>query len=410
MLDLDIALERMLATLEPLTPLSEMPPDEAAGRYLARAVRARVAVPPFDNSAMDGYALTSSDPALAAGGPLRVSQRIFAGQPPGSALLPGHCARIFTGAPLPEGSDCVVAQEDARLLDDGRIEFAVTPARGRHVRKAGGDVAAGQTIAEPGDRITAARLALLTAAGIERVAVHPFPDVTVLTTGDELRAPGERLQPGQIHDANGPMLAALARQCGARVVHAARLGDDPTRLGVALADAAGRAHALICCGGMSVGEADHVRSVLEGAGEVAFWKLALKPGKPFAYGHFDGRPFFGLPGNPVSAMVTFLLLVRPALLRLAGARDTSAATLPAVLEHAARKTPGRRDFQRGIYRTEGNGEIRVRPLERQDSNILSSLTEANCLIDLPRESTDPPAGTRVRILPLPGARDQSGPA
>lgn len=402
LLDLDTALERLLDSLEPLTDYRSLPIALAHDYHLATPQRAITAVPPFANSALDGYAVTACDPALLRGDALIVSQRILAGRAPGSELPPGCCARIFTGAPLPRGADAIVAQEDASIRDDGRVQFANAPGAGAFVRRRGGDVEAGQLLAAAGDHLDASRLALLIAAGIEQVQVHPRPRVAIVTTGDELCAPGTPLGAGQIYDSNAAMLAALTRDSGAEVMAVQHARDDPASLRLVL-DAASAADAIICSGGVSVGEADHVRDVLAEAGEVSFWRLALKPGKPFAYGVFRDRPLFGLPGNPVSSLVTFLLLVRPALRRLAGARNIEGpARFPAILAAPIRKQPGRRDFQRGDYCVTKQGRIEVTANARQDSNILSALATGNCLIDLPQLQGDLEAGEQVWILPLRG--------
>ena len=400
LLDLDLALDRILANLQPLEAVATRDLDDAIGRYLAADVEALVDVPHFDNSAMDGYAVRSADAALAGTEGLRVARQVFAGQPPGPALTAGECARIFTGAPLPPEADCVIIQEEAEMLADDRVRLHAPLRAGDYVRRAGGDIRRGAVLAARGNPIHAARVALLAAAGISTPEVIRRPRVAVVTTGDELCPPGTALQPGQIFDANGPMLVALVRRSGAEVSAVTHAGDDPATLGATLLHAASGADAVVCSGGVSVGAADHVREVLARHGAVDFWRLALKPGKPFAFGNLAGRPFFGLPGNPVSSLVTFVLLVRPALLHLAGATDLEPTRLPAVLAVAAAKRRGRRDFQRGNYAVDAAGILRVEPVGRQDSNILSSLTEGNCLIDLATESENPPAGTRVRIIPL----------
>lgn len=401
LLDLDLALSQMLDVLQPL-PAIEASPSDVAGCHLAATVRAVHSVPPFANSAMDGYAVSSGDPELKRGAPLPVAQRILAGSGPGAPVPSGHCARIFTGAPLPAGTDAVIPQEDASVDADDRVTFRSPPAPGACVRRAGGDVEAGAEIATSGEVLSPARIALLTAAGVVRVSVHRAPKVVVITTGDELRAPGETLESGAIHDSNGPMLSALLERTGAVVLRSERVGDDPVTLRETLRAAADDADAVVCSGGVSVGDADYVRNLLAEEGEVAFWRLALKPGKPFAFGTLRGKPFFGLPGNPVSTLVTFLLLVKPALRRLAGATDLTTPRLSATLTEDVAKKPGRRDFQRGRFETGPQGELRVRAFERQDSNLLRVLATANCLLDLPRESGDVAAGTQVRIIPLAG--------
>lgn len=402
LLDLDIALHRVLDAVTATPDIIELPVSNAAQYRLAADQHARSAVPPFANSAMDGYAVISSDPALLQEQGLAVTQTVFAGAAPAAAVSEGQCARIFTGAALPPAADAVVAQEEVEALPGQRARFTTRPTAGACVRHRGGDVDIGQRIAEVGTLIDPAHLALLIAAGIARIPVHRRPRVAIISTGEELRPPGATLAPGSIHDSNGPMLAALCRQQGAEVVECVQVGDDPGSLRRVMQESATQADALICSGGVSVGAADHVRDVLSSDGEVAFWRLALKPGKPFAFGHLSGRPFFGLPGNPVSALVTFVLLVQPALHRLAGARTVAPALrLPARLSAPVRKRPGRRDFQRGHFHPAASGVLEVTAAPRQDSNILSTLTLGNCLIDLPREAGDLDTGTMVQILPLP---------
>ena len=396
-IDLDDALARLLADLAPLPATEGVALGDASGRVTAAAPRAATAVPPFANSAMDGYAVAASDPLHAAGGPFRVVETIYAGRAPTRSLEAGTCARIFTGAPLPPGADAIVAQEDAGVGDDG-VRFRARPAPGRFVRAAGGDVTAGAELVAPGTRLHAGHLALLAAAGVERVEVRRRPRLALITSGDELRMPGEPLAPGQIHDSTRfalPALAAALPVTPAAPIHAA---DDPVALRRAFTAAAEDADALLTTGGVSVGDADHVRAVLAQEGRIDFWRLALKPGRPFAYGRFLGRPFFGLPGNPVSSLVTFLLLVRPALLTLAGVRDVAPPRLRLRLAGAVRKAPGRRDFQRARLEADG----RASAFDRQDSNVLSVLAAADVLLDLPRGAGDLPADTEVDAIDLRG--------
>lgn len=412
LLPLDQALDQLLAALAPLPPTSDVPLMAASGQVLAAPVAARVGSPVFDNSAMDGYALRSRDVEHPDFGIVR---RVLAGDAPGPALQAGECVRIFTGAPLPPGADCVVAQEDAELLTaDGapaaRVRFQEQPVAGHHVRSAGQDFAAGTVLGSGGDLLDSRRIALLAAAGIDRVSVHPLPRIAILTTGNELRPPGAALDAGQIYNSNGPMLATLLRETGLPLIAtgqppATAIADDPQALRTALDKAVGEADAIICSGGVSVGEADFVREVMASEGEMAFWRLALKPGKPFAFGYYRGRPVFGLPGNPVSTWITFLLLVRPALLRLAGLPTDSPSLRPepltARLASWVRKRPGRREFQRAVLTNANGGELpEVTPIADQGSNLLSSLVNGNCLLDLPADCEDPAAGSLVRVIRL----------
>lgn len=400
MMDLDAAREALLDALVPVTDTETLALERALGRVVAEDVRARHDVPPFPNSAMDGYAVRADDPALAAGHPLVVVDRSLAGRPARRTVGVGETVRIFTGAALPEGADAVIAQEDASTVAAHRVRLAPTARPGRFVRRAGGDVGRGEVVAARGTRLDAPRLGLLAAAGVAEVPVRQALRVAVLTTGDELRDAAATLAPGEIHDAGRYLLPALLHPLPVTPVGPFHAPDDPGALGEVLERAAGEADAIVSLGGVSVGDADHVRELLDRRGRVEFWSLAMKPGKPFTFGIFAGRPVLGLPGNPVSACVTFLLLARPALQRLAGAAVTNPLALPARLAAPVRKTPGRRDFQRGRLERAQDGTLRVRAFERQESNVLSTLADADCLLDLPKDTGDLPAEATVRVLPL----------
>ena len=400
-IDLDTALARMLDDLEAGSGRESVRLDAALGRVAAVAPRALSTVPPFANSAMDGYAVRSTDARLAAGDALRVVETIFAGAAPREALADGSCARIFTGAPLPAGADAVIAQEDA-LPDGDLVRFTEQPSAGRFVRAAGGDVARDAELFEAGTRLHAGHVALLAAAGLEAIEVVSRPRVAVLATGDELRPPGTELAPGQIHDTSSHALPALLANLPVTVSSVEQVPDDPVVLRDAFERAAAGADAVVSTGGVSVGDADHVRDVLGGGGHIDFWRLAIKPGRPFAYGRYRGLPFFGLPGNPVSSMVTFLLLVRPALLRLAGAAPAALPRIRVTLASDVRKAPGRRDFQRARRMDATTGAVRAHAFERQDSNVLSVLADADLLLDLPADAGDLPAGSEVHAIDLAG--------
>ena len=400
LMELDQAVTAMLAALRPVRERETVPLEQARGRITAGVLGALQPVPPFANSAMDGYALVHDDPALLAGDVLQVIDRALAGHPASRHLEPDSCIRIFTGAPVPEGTDAVVAQEDVETLEGDRVRIRQPVEKGRFIRAAGADVATGDRLVEAGTRLHGGHLGLLAATGHDRVEVLQRPRVTLLTTGDELRGPGESLAPGQIHDASRFSLPALLDALPIRTVAVETVGDDPERLEAVLTAAAARSDALICVGGVSVGDADRVRELLEARGAMHFWRLAVKPGKPFAFGDFDARPLFGLPGNPVSSLVTFLLLVRPALQQLAGMRPTPLPRLDARLAAPVRKAAGRRDFQRATLSRDDDGTLLARAFERQDSNLLSGVANADCLLDLPRDAGDQDTGARVRVIPL----------
>ncbi|MEE4361302.1 MAG: gephyrin-like molybdotransferase Glp [Pseudomonadales bacterium] len=405
MMDLDNARATLLAAVTPLAGTEGVALEHAHGRILAEDVHARTPVPPFANAAMDGYAVHSADTRLAQGQSLRLIDRSLAGTPARRTLEAGTTIRIFTGAALPAGADAVIAQEDAEVLEDGSIRFSAGTTAGRFVRHTGGDVDRGTPIARAGSRLTAARLGLLAAAGVDRIDARPRPRVALITTGDELRSPGDALAHGEIHDAVRVLLPALFSSLPIDVGPVLHARDTPQAIADRLSVALRQADAIVTVGGVSVGEADFVRDHLAASGQLAFWRLALKPGKPFTFGHLENRPFFGLPGNPVSAFVTAQLLVLPGLMRLAGMAVHAPRRLRARLLSPVRKTPGRRDFQRGRLDWQADGALGVEAFDRQDSHVLSTLAEADCLIDLPREAGDLAAGEAVQVLPLPNALD-----
>lgn len=350
----------------------------AGGRVLLGDAISACDVPPWHNSAMDGYAVDSG--SLRINTPLVVSQRIPAGEAP-DALAAGTVARIFTGAPLPDGADAVVMQENCQ--QQGEHVIVTTPiASGENVRRRGADVPLGSTLLRSGHRLRPQDIGLLAAAGQATVKVGKRPRVALMTTGDELIEPGEPLQPGQIYNSNFYTLAALLRLLGIESIDAGRVPDSLAETEKALRDAAQQADCIITSGGVSAGEEDHVRAALQRCGELAIWKLALKPGKPFAYGKIDNALLYGLPGNPVSAFVTFLLLVRPALLRMMGAVDCSPTGR---LERAGFSLPesgARQAYLRVYLQRDADGRS-LQLMPDQSSGVLSSLSGADGLAIIP---------------------------
>lgn len=399
---LDDALHEMLTTLSPLTESLALPIEQALGRVLAEPVISPMDVPPFDNSAMDGYALRSAD--LAAGTTLLLQGRALAGHPLGcegaygATCEAGHCVRIMTGAALPEGADCVIMQEEAQA-DGNRVTFTTTPQPGQHVRRRGEDIPRGSEVLAAGTRLTARELPLLASLGIASVRVLRRPKVALLSTGDELKAVGTPLAHGEIYDSNRYGVRAMLERLNVEILDLGIIPDDPEQLRAAFEHAQREADALITSGGVSVGEADYTKQLLEELGEIGFWKLAIKPGKPFAFGRLAHTWFFGLPGNPVSAMVTFDQLVRPALARLAGERYRAPLRLTAITADALKKAPGRLDFQRGILESTPDGLV-VRSTGSQDSGVFSSLSRANCYIVLECERGRVAAGESVTVEPF----------
>ena len=394
---LDEARRRTLAALRAVDGIETIELGHARGRTLAVDVDSAVDVPPFRASAMDGYALRTAD-LEGADAPLRVVGTSLAGHPAGNRLGPGECVRVTTGARVPDGADAVVQQENVERVGD-EVRVTVRPVTGHHVRDAGSDSRRGERLAAPGAPLGAATLAVLAAHGTARVAVRRRPRVALLSTGDELVDPGTAPGPGQVYDANRPLLGALLADAGVEVVDLGIVADTVEALVAALASR-DDVDAWVSSGGVSVGDADHVRDVLGADGDVVFWKVAMKPGRPFAFGRVRGRPWFGLPGNPVSAAVTALLLLRPALAVLCGREPRPAHGVEARVEGELVKVPGRLEFQRGTLRVDDDGGRFVSTAGLQESHGLRALQRANCLVELPAGSRGAVHGQSVTVYPF----------
>ncbi len=396
MLSEDEARQRVLSSVVALGT-EEVSLLQALGRFTAGEHFAAHALPSFDNSAMDGYAVAVDEhaPPLPPGTRLRVRGEQPAGADRGLRVDAGGAVRIFTGAPVPAGTGAVVMQEDVERTGD-EIVLNEAVAAGEFIRRAGGDLARGQRILAPGDRLTPGRLALLASQGSATVSVRRRPRVAVLATGDELRLPGEVLGPGEIYESNGILLAALATALGATVTILERACDDRGDLDAKIAAGLDGHDALVIAGGVSVGERDFVKERLGAAGVgLELWRVRVQPGKPFLYGRgeWEGGPHvFGLPGNPVSSFVTFLLFVRPALLRMAGAPDASLgmAVFPATAAVELINRGNRPHYLRGTLDAGG----RFSPVGRQESHALFALSRSRALVRVEPESTVP-AGARV---------------
>ena len=392
----------ILSAVTPLPPVSREL-AEAEGCVLAEDVTAAVALPPFDNSSMDGYAVLAADTTAAGAdrpASLRVTGEIAAGDTGDYRLEPGAAIKIMTGARLPAGADAVVQVE---ATDGGSAQVAVfRPAgAGDNVRYTGGDAAAGETLLTAGTRLRPMHIAVAASAGRGTVSVRPRPRVVVLSTGDELTEPGTPLVPGRIWDSNSYMLAAAAREAGAVAYRRAVVPDDPAGVLPALEEQLSRADLLITTGGVSMGgEHDVVKAALAELGTVTFRKVAMQPGMPQGFGLLGQErrvPLFTLPGNPVSAYVSFQLFIRPAIAALQGADDLSLTATRATLSAPARSPSGRRSYLRGVL----DGD-QVTPLSGQQSHQIASLGRANALIIVPELETQLPAGTPVDVLVLPG--------
>lgn len=402
---LDDALERVLAQVTTPLAAEEIAATSADGRVLAQDVVSALRIPPEDNSAMDGYAVRSSDCARA-GVELPVTQRIPAGSV-GQPLAPGSAARIFTGAPIPPGADAVVMQEQTEALEGGaRVRIQVPPRAGQSIRKAGEDVQRGAVVLQRGVRLTPASIGLAASVGLACVHVARRPRVALLQTGDELVLPGTvapaAMKPGTIYNSSRFFLQTLLERLGCTVTDLGIIPDDRQATIAALRQAAEGHDLILSSGGVSVGEEDHVKPAVTQLGHLDLWKIAIKPGKPFAYGHLrrasgEAAHFIGLPGNPVSSFVTFLLLVRPFLLKLQGATDVALRTLPARADFNWPKPGKRREFLR--VRHNGEGGLALFP--NQSSGVLTSMHWADGLVDLPADATIA-AGDTVRFIPFGG--------
>ena len=386
------ALELILATAVARPEREVVALEAAANRFCAEAICADRAVPPADNSAMDGYAVASRDVP----GVLSVSQRVPAGQAP-APLQEGTAARIFTGAEIPEGADSVVLQEEAQMLAEGVKLPAATS--GQHIRRRGDDIRPGDRLVAAGQRMAPQDIGLLASVGIDALKVFRPLTVAVLTTGDELREPGSGdSSPGQTYSSTRFSLAAQRGALGMTVLDLGNIPDDPERVGEALEHAAAEADCVVTAGGVSVGEEDHVRSQIESRGSLNLWKLAIKPGKPLAVGEVCGTPIFGLPGNPVSAFITFALVAKPWLIARQGGRLTPALRFPVQAAFTVSRPGSREEFLRVQLLGAGTA-MRAQLARSQSSGVLSSLSEADAVAVI-APGTTVAEGDWLEVMPL----------
>lgn len=390
----DQALQELLASTDIPLVTEEAPLAQVRGRVLAGDCLSGLDVPPADNSAMDGYALRYED--LATSDRFPVSQTITAGKV-GESLKAGSIARIFTGAELPPGADTVVMQENTQILDDGSVQILEKPEqRGDNVRPRGQDIQQGQVILSKGQRLRAQDLGLLASVGIASVPVYKRLQVAIFSTGDELVDPGATVKPGQIYNSNRYTLLGKLDELGFDVLDLGVVRDDPQATLHALQQAS-HADVIISSGGVSVGDADHVKGALQQAGELQFWHLAIKPGKPFTFGHVLGKPFMGLPGNPAAVFVTFSLLCRPWLLKAQGASEWQARRLTVTADFTISKPGRRQEYLRARLDQEANGPV-VRIYPNQSSGVLYSACWGNGLVELPVD-TCVKKGDSVTFIP-----------
>lgn len=400
LLPLDDALRIIHETVQPLDGIETVPLDRALGRFLAQPITAARSLPPFDNTAVDGYAFRRADAAPAGAARLPLIGESAAGVPFAGPLPPGSAIRISTGAVLPDGADTIAMQEDCRR-DGEAIVIDPVPPQGANVRRAGNDIGEGDTALAGGLRLRPQDVALARALGFVDIQVRRKLRVAIAPTGEELREGGADLGAGQIVETNGLMLKQLLDRLPVEATILATLPDDRARTEAALASAAAGHDLILTTGGVSVGDHDHVRPALEALGRVHFWRLAIRPGKPVLFGEIGRASMIGLPGNPVSAMVTFLMVALPAIRALSGAAPRATLGFAVPLAEPVRKPPTLRDFPRARLEWEGGG-LRARPYRDQSSNLITSLAWADGLLDLPIGPSEFAAGDVVTYRPFEG--------
>ncbi len=401
-LSVEQARDRIAAAVAPVGGEEKVALRSALGRVLAENVLSPLDVPAHTNSAMDGYAMHGGDLPAQGSVELAVIGTAWAGRPYTGVVKPGQCTRIMTGAPMPKGTDTVIMQEDV-APDGDTIQVGSGHKSGQHVRAAGEDVSAGQIVLTAGRQILPADLGLLASLGIAEIKVRRRLRVAFFSTGDELRSIGEPLSDGQVFDSNRYTLYGMLVRLGVDLIDMGVVPDERQATGEALVQAADNADVIITSGGVSVGEADYVKETLDTLGQVDFWQIAIKPGRPLAFGRVKSAVFFGLPGNPVSVMVTFYQFVAPALRRMMG--QIGADPIPIFKVRCAsrlKKTRGRTEFQRALLERTAEGELVVRSTGAQGSGLLHSMSVANCFVILPADSAGVEPGALVEVQPFHG--------
>jgi len=394
------ARERILASSASISGIEKLALRDCLDRVLAEDIISPVNVPGHTNSAMDGYAISKDDIPADAIKKFKVIATAYAGKPVSASCESGECIRIMTGAPMPAGTDTVIMQEQVNVEDAEHVHIGSGHRPGQNVRQAGEDILKGSIVFESGKTLTPADLGVLASLGIFEVAVYRRPRVAFFSTGDELRSAGESLGEGDVYDSNRYSLFGMLKKLNMDVVDMGTVSDDPAELRRAFKSAAEMADVVISSGGVSVGEADYTKDILEEIGDMNFWKIAMKPGRPLTFGHLDDALFFGLPGNPVAVMVTFYQFVLPALHYIATGRPYIPFQLQAVSGDKFRKRPGRFEFARGILKREPDGSLSVFSTGQQGSGILTSMSTGNCFILLPEQSEGVAEGDVVQVQPF----------
>lgn len=401
-LKVEDAVKQLLAAVPAPGDSESVHVQDCLDRILSADIRSTVDVPPHSNSAMDGYALKGTDLPQQEHRDFSLIGQVLAGNRFNGTVEAGQCVRIMTGAPMPDGADTVVMQERVQLLSQDRLRIFQGNKPGQNVRQAGEDIQKGSVVVQCGQRLFPAHMGLIASIGINEVEVYRRPRVAILSTGEELQSAPGPLAPGKIFDSNRYTLIGMLRRLGVVVVDLGVVTDQPDAIRSAFKKATASADALITSGGVSVGEADYVKQILEELGDISFWQVAMKPGRPFAFGQLADTQFFGLPGNPVAVMVTFYQIVRPALQKMMGEVPHAEIMLKLPSRDRFRKKPGRREFQRGQMFVDDDGQLAVRKTGMQGSGILSSMADANCFVVLPEAEETVEPGDLVSVQPFFG--------
>jgi molybdopterin molybdotransferase len=398
MMSVDDAVAIIATRVSAVHEIEAVPLVKADGRILATDISASLALPPFTNSAVDGYAVRSNDLPLREEAAFPVAGRIQAGASAQEPVRPGHAVRIFTGAPMPEGAGTVFMQEDVRLDDAGKVVLPAGLRPGANVRPAGEDIPQGAAALEKGLRLRPQDVALLAAFGLTRIDVRRRIRVAVFSTGNELVSPGGSRNPAQLFDSNRFMLMAMLARLGCEVSDLGILRDDRAALAQGLKKVAATHDLILTTGGVSTGEEDHVRAAVEDVGKLVLWRMAIKPGRPVAMGIIGGTPLIGLPGNPVASFVTFVHVVRPTVLALSGAKPQPLIPMPVRAAFTYKKKIARREYVRVNLRKTADGRLEVTKFPREGAGLLSSLVDTDGLVELGEEVTQVAPGQTVGFL------------